>query len=240
MHKTISEAKSFITSLALGVRNFYGHVGAAVPFTAISAAAEAARGSNIAIGSQNISEHANGAYTGEVSADMVKDAGATFCIIGHSERRRMYHEGDATINQKVKIALDYGLRPVLCIGETLEEHKAGKVHGVIEQQLTQDLATVGAGHAGEITIAYEPIWAIGTGLAATPEVVETAHKWCRKILTELWGAQAAKTVPIIYGGSVKPDNCEKLIQEPNVDGFLVGTASLDIETFMKILQCQKG
>lgn len=240
MHKTIAEAKSFVTSLAFSVQHFHGHVGIAVPFTMINAASEAARGSNIAIGAQNICEHLHGAFTGEVSSAMVKDAGATFCLIGHSERRRLYHEGDVAINGKIKLALESGLRPILCIGESLEEHKDDKTHAVLERQLTEDLASIGAGHAEAICIAYEPIWAIGTGLAATPEAAQKAHKWCRKVLVELWGAQAAAAVPIIYGGSVKPENCEAIIQEPDVDGFLVGGASLEVESFVKILQCQKG
>jgi triosephosphate isomerase len=243
MHKTLAETKSFITSLALSVQHFHenkGHVGVAVPFTMINTAAEAARGTNIAIGAQNISDKKLGAYTGEVSCAMVKDAGATFSLIGHSERRRLFHEGDQCINEKIKLALECGVRPVVCIGETAEEHKIDLGHPVLAKQLAGALAGIGVEYATHITISYEPVWAIGTGNAAKPEVAQKAHEWCREVLSNVWSSQAAKNVVMVYGGSVNLENCEALLQEPDVDGFLVGNASLDIETFVKILQCHKG
>lgn len=240
MNKTIAEAKSFITSLAFSVQNFHGHVGVAVPYTMINAAAEAARGTIIAIGAQNVNDQSSGPYTGEVSCSMVKDAGATFCLIGHSERRRIFHESNKAINEKLKLALETGLRPVLCIGETSEEHAVDLGHSVLEQQIIQGLASIGPEKVGSLVIAYEPVWAIGTGVAAAPEITEKAHQWCREVITRLWDSQVAATIPIVYGGSVNQENCEALIQEADVDGFLVGGASLDVETFVKILQCQKG
>lgn len=240
MHKTVVETTNYITSLALSAQQLRTRVGVAVPFTMIPAAAQAAKGTPVFIGAQNISEYGDGPYTGEVSAAMVKDAGAYFCVIGHSERRRLFHETDETVNLKVKKALEAGVRPLLCIGETLEERKAGRTESILERQLTQCLAGVGAKEAEHFLIAYEPVWAIGNGTAAKPEDAQKEQRWCRAVLAKLWGESIAESISILYGGSVKPESAELLIQKADVDGFLVGAASLDIEVFMKILQCQKG
>lgn len=240
MHKTVVEATNYITSLGLSTQNLRTRVGVAVPFTAIRAAAEAARGTNILIGSQNVSGYHEGAYTGEVSCAMVKDAGASFCLIGHSERRRLFHEDNATVNMKVRLALEQNLRPVVCIGETIEERKGDKTQKVLEVQLMEGLNSLSAEEASSLILAYEPVWAIGNGHAATPQDAQDAQHECRKILAKLWGNEVACLIPILYGGSVKPQNAEELIKESDVDGFLVGGASLEVETFVKILHCHKG
>jgi len=240
MHKTVVEATSYITSLALSAQQLRTRAGVAVPFTMMTAAAQAAKGTAVFIGAQNISEYADGPYTGEVSAAMVKDAGASFCLIGHSERRRLFHETDGIVNLKVRKALEAGIRPLLCVGETIEERKAGQTKAVLERQLIQGLAGITPQEAESLLIAYEPVWAIGNGTAAKPEDAQNEQEWCRSVLAKLWGDSVAAAVSILYGGSVKPENAELLIQKPDVDGFLVGGASLDVEVFMKILQCHKG
>lgn len=240
MHKTVAEATNYITSLALSAQQLRTRVGIAVPCTLIHAASQAAKGTNIAIGAQNMSEYPDGPYTGEVSGLMVKDAGASFCLIGHSERRRLFHEDDVAVNAKVKLALENGMKPLVCIGETIEERRADKTESVLESQLTKGLAGISAEGIEQVLIAYEPVWAIGNGTAATAGDAQKAHQWCRAVLAKLWGEHAASLVSILYGGSVKPENAEVLIQEPDIDGFLVGGASLDVEVFVKILQCHKG
>lgn len=237
MHKTMAEAKTFVSSLALTKHSDLVQVGLAVPYTAIAVAAEAARGSTIAIGAQNASEHAQGAYTGEVSAEMIKDAGALFTLVGHSERRRLFHEDDRTVNIKVKRALQSGLKVVLCFGETLEEREAGLTHEVLQRQLLEGLKEITAAELVQITLAYEPVWAIGTSKAATPAQAEEAHAFCRELIAINWGRERAQHQQIQYGGSANPENAQALLNQPDIDGLLVGGASLNLELFSKLIQC---
>lgn len=236
MHKTIVEARTFVSGLAVAASHCPVQVGLAVPFTMIAASAEAARGTTIAIGAQNAHEAPEGAFTGEISCQMLKDAGASFVIIGHSERRRLFHEDDALVNRKAKSALDIGLRTVVCVGETIEQHKANKTNDILREQLMRSLDGITSEQLKHVVLAYEPVWAIGTGLTATPEMAQAVQHFCRGIIAEKWGTPAAEALVIQYGGSVKPDNAEALLEQPDVDGLLVGGASLELESFSKIVQ----
>jgi len=175
-----------------------------------------------------------GAHTGEVSVLMLKDLGVKAVILGHSERRHSYLEGDALVNKKVLLALKHGIEPILCVGETLEERESGKLEAVIGTQVREGLKGVDEGSLKAVTVAYEPVWAIGTGKTATPEDADAVHAYIRKVLAGLYGEQAAKAVCIQYGGSVKPDNVAALMAKPNIDGALVGGASLKTESFVPI------
>lgn len=234
MYKTIDEALSFIDSIKQPAGNEHCHIFLAVPFTAIHPCFEKVKGSSIVIGAQNMNDATEGAFTGEVSASMIKDAGASFVILGHSERRKFFHETDEFINKKVKRALDSDLTPILCIGENFDEREAGKTHEVLKNQLTHCLEGVHLSNKNLI-IAYEPIWAIGTGKAATPELVEETHKFIRQTLEEILGKDGLK-VPLLYGGSVNGNNAQTFVKEPDIDGLLVGSASLHPESFAKIIQ----
>lgn len=237
MHKTTAEAKAFIQRLAPLVSRSPSEVWLAVPFTAVQTAAHEAQGSNIVIGAQNANDHEEGAFTGEVSCRMLKEAGAKFVLLGHSERRHYFHETDAFVNKKVKRALKGGLKPIVCIGETLHEHEEGMAFQVLQSQLVQSLEGIDFEELRNIIIAYEPVWAIGTNQAASAELAQGVHLFCREILANNWGASAAEKTAIIYGGSVKPDNALKLLSQPDIDGLLVGAASLSFETFNKIVEC---
>jgi triosephosphate isomerase (TIM) len=195
-----------------------------VPFTALSAAAEAAKGTSLRIGAQNMHEAKEGPFTGEISGAMLKEAGATFVLLGHSERRSHFGETDPKIHQKVLRALEVGLTPVLCVGETLAEREAGRTEEVLERQLKVALE----GIRGDLMVAYEPVWAIGTGRSATPQMASEVHAFCR--------AHVGKKVPILYGGSVKEDNIAELISESEIDGVLVGNASLNSEKFSQMIK----
>ncbi|MCP5491778.1 MAG: triose-phosphate isomerase [Chlamydiales bacterium] len=218
MHKTPAEAVAFIEAL-----NCKAHL--AVPFPALQAASEAARGKDIEIGAQDLCEHSAGAFTGEVSGEMIRACGASFVLVGHSERRHIYGESDELINAKLKQAIKAGLMPVLCIGETLSERELNKTEEVLERQLTLGLEGVDA----PFIIAYEPVWAIGTGKSASAQMAEQAHVAIRRFLKNI-------KVPILYGGSVNPSNAKELLRQDNIDGALVGGASLDVKTFTSIIR----
>lgn len=220
MYKTAHEAALYIKTLASLVK---GEVLLAVPFTAIHAAAEAASGTNIVIGAQNLHEAPEGAFTGEVSGPMLKEAGASFVLIGHSERRTLFKETDEMIHSKVLRALQDDLMPVLCVGETLEEREEGLTEKVLKRQLTVALEGV----ADEMIVAYEPVWAIGTGKIASVQMIAEAHAICRKY--------AGPLTRVLYGGSVKPENVAALVAHKEVDGVLVGGASLSPQTFAQIV-----
>jgi len=222
MYKTGSEAKQFIEQL----KSLHptAQVWIAPPFTALSTVA--ALNSSFVIGAQNMHEAEEGAFTGEISARMLKEAGAKFVILGHSERRRLFHETDGTIHLKVKRAIEHGLIPLLCIGETAEERETGKTEEVLARQLKVALKDISA---EKLVVAYEPVWAIGTGKTATPEMAEAAHQFCRSFVSD-------KT-PILYGGSVTPETAPELFKQPNIDGALVGGASLDAQKFYNITRC---
>jgi triosephosphate isomerase len=205
------------------------------PFTSLAAAVDAVRGSGIAVGGQDLFWENEGAYTGEISPSMLIKAGCTMALIGHSERRAHFHETDSVINRKIKAALGAGLHPILCVGETLEQRESGITEQVIEKQLIADLD--GIDEVGPIAIAYEPVWAIGTGKNATPEQASDVHKFIRQLIGRKRGEKAAAGIRILYGGSVKPDNAGALAEKEDIDGFLVGGASLKADSFEAIARC---
>jgi triosephosphate isomerase len=237
MHKTSGEAAALAGAIAkalAGVRD--RRVMVAPPFTALPAVRAALAGSAIALGAQTAAAEAEGAHTGEISPRMLKDCGVSVVILGHSERRRLYGETDALVNRKVRLALDSGLEVILCVGETLEERQAGATEAVVERQLSGGLAGVEAGPLARVTIAYEPVWAIGTGRNATPSDAHAVHRFIRTVLARRYTAAASEAMTIQYGGSVKPDNARELLSMPGIDGALVGGASLALETFLPIVQ----
>jgi triosephosphate isomerase len=212
----------------------------APPFTAIAAAAEAARNTRIAVAAQDIYFERQGAFTGEVSAAMIKHAGATCVIVGHSERRRLFGETDDWVNRKARAAVESDLTPIVCIGETLEERDRAATLEVLDRQLRAGLAGFGDDLMASTVIAYEPVWAIGTGRHATPVEAGEAHRHIRGRLSEWFGPRAAGGCRVLYGGSVKPDNIRDLAALPDVDGALVGGASLDVESFVGIIRNAAG
>jgi triosephosphate isomerase len=234
MYKTAIEAKEFITAFAPLVADSPLRIFLAPPFTAIHSASVAAIDTQIVIGAQNMHEEQEGAFTGEVSSRMIKEAGASFVILGHSERRHYFHETNALINRKIKKAFKEDLLPIYCIGETQEEREKGKTKEVISKQLEEGLLGITEKEVETLVIAYEPVWAIGTGKNATPDIAEETHSEIRNFLTHKWG-QKGQRIPILYGGSVKPELIEDLMKKPNIDGALVGGASLDPVVFAKIV-----
>jgi len=211
-------------------------VALAPPFVYLPAIARALEGSPIMLGAQDVCDRASGAFTGEVSAAMLKDVGARFAIVGHSERRHVYGEGDALTNQKLLRVLEAGLEGILCVGETLEERQAKQTETVVARQLTLGLAGVARADLARVTVAYEPVWAIGTGQNATPEQASAVHQYLRGVLSGLYDERAAEAVTIQYGGSVSAANAATILAAPDVDGALVGGASLKPETFLPIIE----
>ncbi len=235
MHKTISEAVAFAESLRkLHTDPAKCDLVIAPPFTAIRSIADALKGSPIGIAAQNLHHHRDGAFTGEISAGMLAEAGCQYVIIGHSERRLHFGESDNIIHQKIKMALAFHLVPILCIGETLPEREREETFEVIEKQLKEGLNNFGAGDIGRLVIAYEPVWAIGTGRTATPEQAENVHVHIRHLLSSQCGDQVARQTSIIYGGSVTGDNIAGLKEKQAINGVLVGGASLKVESFARI------
>jgi triosephosphate isomerase (TIM) len=236
MFKTVQDAVFFVKELKSAVRDVKGvEIVVGPTFTALHAVAEALRNSNIGVAAQDLYWEKEGAFTGEVSPGMVKEAGAEYAIIGHSERRRLFGETDAIVNRKVSAAIAADLTPIVCIGETLEEREAGATLDVLDRQVKDGLDRVTADHVADLVIAYEPVWAIGTGRTATSAQAGEAHAHIRKRLRQWFGADAADRCHVIYGGSVKPDNIGELSAEPDVDGALVGGASLDVRSFRAIV-----
>jgi len=207
-------------------------------FTALGAVREAVAGSTVSLGAQDLFWEANGAFTGEVSAPMLRDVGCSHVIIGHSERRQHFAETDYTVAKKVAAAVAAGLVPVVCVGETLAQREAGATFGVIQRQIAGGLVELPAEHFSRLVIAYEPVWAIGTGRTATPEQAEEVHARIRSLLADVLNPAAASAIRILYGGSVKPDNVDTLMACPNVDGSLVGGASLKPNDFLRIVHFQ--
>ncbi|MBL7215970.1 MAG: triose-phosphate isomerase [Phycisphaerae bacterium] len=201
------------------------------PSVYLQSVAAALSASNIAVGAQNVYFEGNGAFTGEISCDMLKDTGCSYVIIGHSERRHVIGETDELINKKIAAAINSGLLPIFCIGELLEERQAGKTNDVVADQVKKGLAGLCEERIQAITIAYEPVWAIGTGLTATPDQAQQVHGMIRGLLSELYNEDIAERIRIQYGGSAKPDNTSELMAQPDVDGLLVGGASLKVEDF---------
>ena len=237
MFKTISETKAFFSSflpLVSGVSHC--EIVVAPPFVALAAASAAAAGSRVAISAQDVYWKKEGAFTGEVSLPMLLDVGCTHTIIGHSERRQFFGETDETVNEKALAAIAGGLQPIVCVGETLAERDAGKAAEVVRRQVRQGLAQLTESDLSPMIVAYEPVWAIGTGRTATPETAAEMHGEIRRTIGEIWGAKAAAAMRILYGGSVKPDNIQELMRREDIDGALVGGASLDPTTFAAIVK----
>jgi triosephosphate isomerase len=234
MHKTRAEAAELAKALVSQLKDGKHRYLVAPSFTLIETVASIVKGSNIRLGAQNMASEEQGAHTGEVSVLQLKDLGVQTVILGHSERRHNYKEDDALINKKVKLALKHGLEVILCVGELLEEREAGKAEQVCETQVVKGLEGVPAAELAHIVIAYEPVWAIGTGKTATPEDADVIHAFVRKLIGKLYGADAAERITIQYGGSVKPDNAAQLMAKENIDGALVGGAALKTDTFVPI------
>ena len=238
MHKTVAEARALAAELAAAVGGSKHKLMVAPPFTALAAVIEALKDSPILVGAQNMASVESGAHTGEISVLMLKDIGVDAVILGHSERRNVYGEPDELINDKVKLALQHGLEVVLCVGEKIDERKAGNAEKVVETQTKRGLAGVTEEQIDKITIAYEPVWAIGTGMTATPEDADAMHAFIRTVISILYSDAKASAIVIQYGGSVKPGNAKSLLSMENIDGALVGGASLDTENFVPIVQFQ--
>jgi triosephosphate isomerase len=237
MNKTRPEAAEFLRAfLPMFGTSCSSDVVIVPPFTSIPKAAEFLQGHPlVGLGAQNMHPKANGAYTGEVGAPFLAELGVTHVVLGHSERRQYFGETDAIIKEKVLAALSAGFTPILCIGETLEERDAGQLETVCRTQLHGSLAGLSADQAATVVIAYEPVWAIGTGRTATPAQAQEAHAFVRSVLAELFGPATAAQIRIQYGGSMKPDNAVELMAQPDVDGGLIGGASLQPDTFFAIV-----
>ncbi len=236
MNKTLQEALELVEGLKKEVSGVAHRVMVAPPFTALDAVSKSLNGSDILLGAQNMSDHESGAHTGEVSVLMLKDLGVQVVILGHSERRLIYGESDEFINRKVRLAISQGLEVILCVGETLEQREAGKAEAVVEEQLAGSLKDVSEADLAKVTIAYEPVWAIGTGKTATPADADAIHKAIRTKITGLYSAKAAEELVIQYGGSVKPENAKELMGMENIDGALVGGAALKPDSFVPIVK----
>jgi triosephosphate isomerase len=233
MHKTVGESVAFARDFLPLVKGAAAEIAIAPPFTALAALGEALAGSNVALAAQNAHDEAKGAFTGEIAPAMLVDVGCAWAIVGHSERRALFGETDAFIARKAAALFAAGVRPIVCVGETLAEREAGRTFAVLETQLAGSLASVPDARAAELVIAYEPVWAIGTGRTATPEMAQEAHAMIRGWLRGRFAAAAA--IRIQYGGSVKPENAAELLAQPDVDGALVGGASLEPASFARIV-----
>jgi triosephosphate isomerase (TIM) len=236
MHKSRSEAVQTARDILEQMGGTDRKVMIAPPFTALSAVAEQIEGSSLLLGAQNMSSEEEGAHTGEVSVRMLKDCGVQVVILGHSERRLVYGETDEFINKKVHLAVSQDLEVILCVGETIAQREAGDAKTVVENQMRGSLADIAEPQLQRITIAYEPVWAIGTGKTATPEDADAMHRSIRDLLAQMYTQKAADEMIIQYGGSVKPKNIDDLMKKANIDGALVGGASLTAENFVPIIR----
>ncbi|HHU88257.1 MAG: triose-phosphate isomerase [Sphaerochaetaceae bacterium] len=229
------EGAKFVKELAEAVKDASARVVVAPPFVTLSGVVAATKGTNIEVAAQNMSDHLKGAFTGEVSAEMLKEVGVKLVILGHSERRTLYQESDEFINAKVKLALEEGLEVILCVGETLDEREKGQLEAVLKHQVVEGLRGVTPQQMDSIIVAYEPVWAIGTGKTATPDDANQAHALIRGEVATLFGKSVAESLIIQYGGSVKPSNVKELMAMEHIDGALVGGASLTVEQFAPIV-----
>jgi len=236
MYKTQGEARAFIAALAPLVASAkHCDIVVAPPFTALAAAVEAARGTSIAVSGQDLHWEKEGAFTGEISARMLAEAGCRYVIIGHSERRQLFGETDASVNKKIQAALGASLIPIVCVGETLQERESGQMQSVLRRQFSDGFAALTAEQFSRILIAYEPVWAIGTGRTATPELAAEAHCFLRGLAATAFSSEPASRLRILYGGSVKPENVKGLMAQGEIDGALVGGASLDAKSLAAIV-----
>lgn len=239
MYKTVGEATTLVRDLLAGLGELSDREAIVCPpFTALSAVAALVADSPLGLGAQNLYPEAQGAFTGEVSPPMLVDIGCRYVIIGHSERRQYFGESDAFVNRKLRAALAHGLRPIVCVGESKPQRDAGQAEPIVTAQVRAALLEVPPDQMADVVIAYEPIWAIGTGDTATPADAQAMHAAIRATLAELYGAEIAATVRIQYGGSVKPDNIDELMAQPDIDGALVGGASLQAASFLRIIHYQ--
>ncbi len=241
MNKTASEGAELVNEINLAVGK-QSEVGVVVcpPFTALESCITALEDSNVQLGAQNMHPKQEGAYTGEVSAVMLRSLFCTYVILGHSERREYFKETDAFINEKVLAALESSLKPILCVGETLDQREAGETMSVVKTQLVDGLKGVTADAAENLVVAYEPVWAIGTGKTATPEMAQEVHKFIRDELGAILGNGAAAKVRILYGGSMKPENASELLDQPDIDGGLIGGASLKSKSFVELVEIARS
>ncbi len=237
MYKTPAEAVALVDGLkkALGGQTAVDAV-VCPPFVSLTEVSRVLAGSGIALGAQNLFWEAEGAFTGEISGPMIKAAGAEYVIIGHSERRQFFGETNATVNRRLKAAFSYGLKPIVCVGENLAEREAGKTFDVVKDHVTGSLAGLGKEDMNTVVIAYEPVWAIGTGKTATAAQAQEVHKFIRGIVAKLFDQATADALRIQYGGSVKPENAAELMSQPDIDGALVGGASLKADSFAAIIK----
>jgi triosephosphate isomerase len=237
MNKTVAEALALVQDLKIELANITAvDIVVCPPFTPLSEVAKAIRGSNIHLGAQDMSEHKPGAYTGEIAAEMLKEFGVRYVILGHSERRQYHKESDELISKKARAAHAASLEPIVCVGETLAEREAGQTEKVLETQVRGSLTGLDKNQMAETIIAYEPVWAIGTGKTATTDQAQEAHAFIRGLLVKLYDEATARRVRIQYGGSVKPSNARELMSQPDVDGALVGGASLEAQSFAEIVK----
>jgi triosephosphate isomerase len=237
MYKTLDETRAYFREfLPLVADHNRDEIVVCPPYTDVAVAIELAARTNVAIGVQNVHWKADGAYTGEISAPMLLCLGVTHVIIGHSERRQYFGETDDTVNLRLKTALESGLTPICCVGEVLEEREAGATDDVLRRQCMRAFRAISAKKAAKLVVAYEPVWAIGTGKTATPELAAEAHAVIRNQTTEIFGEEFATNLRILYGGSVKPDNASALMAQEEIDGALVGGASLDPKSFAAIVK----
>jgi triosephosphate isomerase len=234
MYKTPAEAQAFCREFLPLVEGFGAEIVLCPPAVCIPATMDQVRGSHVRVGAQNVHWDKEGPFTGELSAPMLLAAGCTHVIIGHSERRQYFCETDSTVNKRLEAALDAGLTPICCVGEVLEERKAGLTDEVLRRQCNVAFRGISGERAAKLTVAYEPVWAIGTGHTATPEMAQEAHLTIREEAANAFGQQVADEMRILYGGSVKPDNVHALMAQPDIDGALVGGASLDPKSFAAI------
>jgi len=241
MFKDLRETSELLTGIVSGLGTLRAGVEVIVcpPYTSLSLAGEVLRDTPVRLGAQNMSEFDEGAYTGEISWKMLRSAGCAHVILGHSERRQYFHESDELVNRKAKKALSGGLRPIICVGETLQQREGGTTAPVVEAQVRGVLSGLTPELLANVIIAYEPVWAIGTGKNATPAEAEEVHVLIRSLVGELFGARSADSIVIQYGGSVKPDNSAELLRQPDIDGALIGGACLKADSFLAIIRSAK-
>ena len=238
MNNNLSESVNLISEIKNAVtgKELNAEIIICPPFTSLETASTLVKDTNIKLGAQNMHFEESGAYTGEISAQMLKSVGCEYVILGHSERRAIFGESDEIINKKIKKALSAGLKPIFCIGETLEQRENGTTKNIIEKQVRNGLTEISAEDLNSIIVAYEPVWAIGTGKTATPEQAQEVHEFIRNLVKEMYSADSAENLTIQYGGSVKPDNAQELLSQKDIDGALVGGACLKADSFFEIIK----
>lgn len=237
MNKTVGEARDLVDQILRELGDFQGvDVVLCPPFTALAVVSEAITGSLVDLGAQNMHANASGAFTGEIGAPMLRELFCHYVILGHSERRTLFGETNGIVNEKVRAALQANLQPIVCVGETLEERESGATEGVVESQVRESLRDVGADELAGLILAYEPVWAIGTGRTASPEQAQEVHALIRSVIASMAGEPVADSVRIQYGGSVKADNAGELFSQPDIDGGLIGGASLEARSFVQIVK----